>query len=136
MSRTRIILIIVALALGVGMFYAYTTKTSIPDGFNNPIQFPLISNKEYRVLRVHVLTSEKYDVVLFDNRRIIGQLDVRVPEEAREKIIDLFNHSTNPCLIHKGSNDVGWVVDFELTVDGADVKLSEWLKKNNLVWEN
>lgn len=94
--------------------------------------------KKYDVRKVTVLRGDTFDLTMKDkdNTRILGKLSVMATDNAKEKVLDVLNHSTNPrVVLREKQSDGRWTIDFYFTNNGKEVNLVEWLSSNNLVYK-
>lgn len=110
----------------------------IPDKLAAPNVSESEKGKQFEVRNVTVLRGDSFDITMKDegNTRILGKLSVMATEDAKGKVLDLLNHSTNPkvVLIEK-QPDGRWTIDFFFVFDGKETNMVEWLSANNLVYK-
>jgi hypothetical protein len=127
-DKKLVILFFVFLALGA---------TILLDPAKRKTKTPVVSTsvKLYGVAKIHVLTGHEFDLTLKNGNRIRGELSVRTPIEAVQKVVELMHESSNPevALLEK-RDDHTWQVELYMEKDNRKFALSEWLKMNNLIW--
>jgi hypothetical protein len=134
-TRTILMLLVCFVLLMVAVCVIPNTSK---EGQFSPIN---VSNLEsaQKIKKITVLSGNALDIRLWDERRILGYLEVRATPEAAKAIIELLNDSTNPeVILHErkeGNIGDGWSVTIIVNYDGNRINLSEWLVKNKLVWE-
>lgn len=145
MERRRIIELVIVglwLTIAVVLFIHYQKDTNkvvpIPDKLVAPTVPETEKGKRFDVRKVTVLRGDSFDITMKDegNTRILGKLPVMATENAREKVLDLLNHSTNPKVVLREKQPDGrWTIDFFFVSNGTEMNLSEWLSSNNLVYK-
>jgi hypothetical protein len=92
--------------------------------------------KQYDIKKITVLTGDSFDIALKDGSRVLGKLPVFATSNAKERVLDLLNHSTRPRVVLREKQPDGrWIVEVSFAHDGRDWSLSEWLTANNLVYK-
>lgn len=145
MERRRIIELVIFglwLTIAVVLFIHYQKDTNkvvpLPDKLVAPIVPESEKGKRFDVRKVIVLHGDSFDITMKDegSTRILGKLPVMATENAKEKVLDLLNHSTNPKVVLREKQPDGrWTIDFFFTNNGKELNLSEWLSSNNLVYK-
>ena len=144
MGHRRIIEFVIVglwLAIAVVLFLHYEEDTSevvpIPDKLIAPIVAESNVGKQFDVQKITVLRGDSFDITMKnDNTRILGKLSVMATENAKAKVIDLINHSTNPKVVLRNKQPDGhWIIDLLIINDGKKINLVEWLSSNNLVYK-
>lgn len=96
----------------------------------------------HKVKRIEVISGHEFDLKLEDGRRIYGHLSIMTPREAKGRVVRLLNNVSNPRVVVKSRGnpeDVAfrtptlWTIDIFLAVNGEEIMLSKWLKKQGLV---
>lgn len=93
---------------------------------------------KYNVRKIIVLRGDNFDLTMKDenNTRILGKLSVMATDNAKEKVLDLLNHSINPRVILREKQPDGrWIIDFSFTNNDKELDLVQWLISNNLVYK-
>lgn len=94
------------------------------------------SGNRYDVRRITVLRGDTFDITLSNNSRVLAKLPIMAVEEAKKKVLDLFNHGSSPRVVLREKQPDGrWVVELYLTHSGTEVNLTEWLESNKLVYK-
>ena len=114
MEKLHLILGIIIVALGVGIFFAYQYANPLEDV---PKMVEPKKDQERNVTKIGVLSGHEFDLELENKERIHAVLGVISTPEAREKVIQLINRSTNPRIVIKYKDKGLWVVDLVLTSD-------------------
>jgi hypothetical protein len=145
MERRRIIELVIVglwLTIAVVLFIHYQKDTNkvvpIPDKLVAPTVPESEKGKRFDVRKVTVLRGDSFDIIMKDegNTRILGKLPVMATEDAKGKVLDLLNHSTNPKVVLREKQPDGrWTIDFFFVSNGTEMNLSEWLSSNNLVYK-
>jgi len=125
MDRRRIIELVIVglwLTIAVVLFIHYQKDTNkavpIPDKLVAPTVPESEKGKRFDVSRVIVLRGDSFDMTMKDegSTRILGKLPVMATENAKEKVLDLLNHSTNPKVVLREKQPDGrWTIDFFFT---------------------
>lgn len=106
-----------------------------------PNIIPLIGTGEkIAIKRIRVISGHEFDILLENKKRIHGQLRVVTPtgpgSEAARKVTALLNSCTDPKVeMFESNDDFLWKVELYFKVNKEDVVLSEWLRRNGLIWE-
>jgi len=145
MERRRIIELVIVglwLTIAVVLFIHYQRDTNetvpIPDRLVVPTVPKSEKGKRFDVRRVIVLRGDSFDITMKDegNTRILGKLSIMATENAKGKVLDLLNHSTNPKVVLREKQPDGrWTIDFFIVNNGKEVSLVDWLSSNNLVYK-
>ena len=146
MDRSRMMEMVVVglwLTIAVVLFIHYQKSTNkvapIPDKLVAPTVPESEKGKRFDARRVIVLRGDSFDITMKDatDTRILGKLPVMATDNAKEKVVDLLNHSTNPkVVLQEKQPDGRWTIDFFFTnSEGKEVNLVEWLSSNNLVYK-
>lgn len=146
MERRRVIELVIVglwLTIAVVLFIHYQKDTNkavpIPDKLVAPTVPESEKGKRFDVRKVTVLRGDSFDITMKDeaNTRILGKLPVMATENAKGKVLDLLNHSTNPKVVLREKQPDGrWTIDFFFTNnDGKEINLVEWLSSNNMVYK-
>jgi len=145
MERRRVIELVVIglwLTIAVVLFLHYgrdnTKVAPLPDKLAVPTVPDSEKGKKYDVRKVTVLRGDTFDLTMKDkdNTRILGKLSVMATDNAKEKVLDVLNHSTNPRVVLREKHSDGrWTVDFFFTSNGKEFNMVEWLSTNNLVYK-
>jgi hypothetical protein len=137
----EIVLLGLWLLIAVGFFYKYKPTQSVAP-VPNVLEAPDISvaakGKSFDVARITVNSGSSFDFSLKDQTisRILADLPVNATKESRQKIVDLLNNATKPRIVLRDKQEDGhWLVDFFVTQDGKEIDVSDWLKKNKLVYQ-
>lgn len=142
MDRRRVMSLVVVglwLIIALVLFLHYNRDkmaTPLPDKLAAPADAE--KGKKYDVRTVVVLRGDTFDLTIKDkdNSRIMGKLPVIATENAKQKVLDQLNHSTNPKVVLREKQPDGrWTIDFFFTSNGKEVNLVEWLGSNNLVYK-
>lgn len=126
------------LIIAVVLFIQHNSINDVPlpDKLVVPTLPETEKGKEFIVKKVTVLSGNKFDLVLEDNRRILGNIDVFTTSDAKKRIIDLLNHSMNPkVVLREKQQDGHWKINFLVTIENEEINLNEWLELNNLVYK-
>jgi hypothetical protein len=127
------------LAIAVVIFIHYNKETDTgPAPLPNiPItESGLEKGKKFDVKKITVLRGDSFDLTMTDDARVLGKLPVMATENAKAKVLDLLNHSTNPkVLLREKQPDGRWVIDLFFTFEGKEINLTEWLSSNKLVYK-
>ncbi len=96
--------------------------------------------RSYTVKTVELVSGDIFDVILEDNTRILAKLDVFTTRSAKEKVRVFLNECTNPRVVLKDRlENIGgspmWAVDMFVTHQGQEIKVSDWLTQQNLVYK-
>lgn len=143
MQRRRVLELIVVglwLAIAAVLFIKYSGKDSapIPESLAVPTIPDAEKGKKYDVRKIVVIRGDSFDITIKDkdNSRIMGKLSLMSTDNAKEKVIDLLNHSNNPqVILREKQSDGRWTIDLIFVNEGKDVNLVQWLVSNNLVYK-
>lgn len=130
------------LTIAVVLFIHYQKSTNkvvpIPEKLVAPTVPESEKGKRFEVSRVIVLRGDSFDITMKDtSNRILGKLSVMATDNAKDKVVDLLNHSTNPkVVLQEKQLDGRWTIDlFFMNSEGKEVNLVDWLISNNLVYK-
>ena len=144
MDRRRVIeIVIVGLWLTIAvMLYLHFSRDNRPAPVPEQLAIPTVPDsekgKKFDVRRVTVLRGDTFDLTMGDkdSTRILGKLTVMATDNAKPKVLDILNHSTNPRVVLREKQPDGrWVVDLYFTSGGKELNMAEWLVSNNLVYK-
>ncbi len=103
------------------------------------IQSPVVEKTQERiqVKKITVIDGNSYDLVLNDAKynRVLCNLPVKSTAEAKNKIINMLNESSNPFVILKTKTGDRWLVELFFTHEGREYSMSEWLESNKMVYK-
>lgn len=142
MGRRQVfeILVMVGLWLTVAFFvylhfHRHTEPAPVPKALL-PTRPASDQGRHYDVKKITVLRGDNFDLTLKDGSRVLGKLSVLAVDDAKEKVLDLFNHSTNPKVVLREKQPDGrWVVEISFQHNGREWTLTEWLQTNGLVYK-
>jgi hypothetical protein len=136
MNRNVLVAVVIVVALGVCLFFVgrhYIRRLGI-----QPVPMPVVENN-HKVLKIGILTGSEFDLKIGNGgERVHVKLTVTAAPESKEQVVRFINGCSNPrVVLLKKTGDV-WTADLFLYVKetGKEVSLAEWLKFNNLAWEN
>jgi len=142
MERRRILEIIIfglwlmiAVVLVMNQNFDTNATIPIPEELKNDSG---LSGKKYDVKRISVLSGDYFDIVLKDQKstRILGKLNVNATQNAKQEVLDLFNHVTNPKVVLESKQvDGKWIVNIYFTQDGKEKTITDWLVSKNLIYQ-
>jgi len=96
---------------------------------------PIVPARVEIVQSISVLSANEFEIKLENGEKIHGRLAVNVTPDAKDKIVRLIHSSRNPrAILRKKIGDI-WVVDIVVDKQADEIRLSEWLTDNNLVWK-
>jgi len=127
MEKHHLILGIIIVILGAGLYYAYSL-TSVGST-------PPAIGQERGITKIGVLNGHEFDLELENGERVHAVLTVDSTPEATEEVIKLINKSINPRIVVLDKRDNLWVIELHLTVREIEFKLSDWLVDRNMIWE-
>lgn len=140
--RQKIELLVIGMWLlaAVVFYYKYDKKSKNPELPVPETIFPKVTDaekgKRFEVTKVTVLRADVLDITIKNKDRIMAKLALTATDDAKEKVLDLLNNSTQPIVVlREKQSDGRWIVDFFFTNNGKEVSLSEWLLSNNLVYK-
>ena len=126
--KNRLVLIGLAVILGLALLYVVGQRANTLPHLN-PAQ---IFSEKYDVKRIRVIEGNEFDLLLTDGRRIHARLQVKTPQEAKDRVVTRINLSTEPqVILHEQIKEGTWVVDLVFN-EGS---LTDWLYEEGLVWE-
>jgi hypothetical protein len=142
MERRRILEIIIfglwlMIAVVLVMDQNFDTNATIPIPEELKVDKNLSGNK-YNIKRISVLSGDSFDIVLKDQKstRILGKLNVNATQNAKQEVLELLNHVTNPKVVLESKQvDGKWIVNIYFTQDGKEKTITEWLVSKNLVYQ-
>lgn len=144
MERRRVIEIVIIglwLTIAVVLYLHYSRNREsppVPEKLAVPTVPDSEKGKKYDVSKVTVLRGDTFDLTMKDtaNTRILGKLSVMATDNAKAKVLDVLNHSTNPRVVLREKQPDGrWTIDFFFTNGGKEHNMVEWLSSNNLVYK-
>lgn len=145
MDRKRVFeLVIIGLWLMIAIIMAirynqnYFDALPMPEKLTMPAVPESQKGKEFDIRKVIVLNGDTFDLTLKDDgsTRILGKLNVLSTANAKEEVVDLFNHVSSPKVVLREKQlDGRWIVDIFVIKDNQKINLSEWLVSNNLVYK-
>jgi len=95
------------------------------------------SGKSYKVNYIRVLSGNEFDLRLDNGKRIHARLAVNAVPNSKKKVITYLNdNGTQPRVVILGQKENTWIVDLYVQKELREESLTEWLKKNDLVWES
>jgi hypothetical protein len=140
--------VLVAVVLGGILLFVGRHRVSELVGFTSdkitgsvPVEKDAPETRSYTVKTVELVSGDIFDVILEENNtRILAKLEVFTTRSAKEKVRVFLNESTNPRVVLKKrlENVEGspmWAVDMYVTHQGQEIKVSEWLTQQNLVYK-
>lgn len=128
MNRWLLLSAVVVLS---GLIYvAYETHQQPTN--NNPVAQIFQMNQEFKIRKITVLQGHEFDLTLVDGRRVHARLPINTPVEAKHKVVKYINNSRNPRCVVLDRSAEAWTVD--LLFDAGS--LTDWLRQQNLVWDN
>ena len=142
MERRRILEIIIfglwlMIAVVLVMDQNFDTNATIPIPEELKVDKNLSGNK-YNIKRISVLSGDSFDIVLKDQKstRILGKLNVNATQNAKQEVLELLNHVTNPKVFLESKQvDGKWIVNIYFTQDGKEKTITDWLVSKNLVYQ-
>lgn len=96
---------------------------------------PIVVSGPYLVRSVQVIQGNEFDIT-YDTGRVHGKLIVSTPPEAKVAVTRLLNEITNPKVYLIKQEQDFWYIRMIVLKDGKEVDLVDWLKSQNLVWQN
>lgn len=141
MKQNKYLLIFSLFCSLVAMFFVFSHKLKV-HYVNDPVAQVLMTviNHPVKVSQIHVIHGHEFDLTLEDQRRIHALLVIKTPIEAKSRVLELLNKSSNPCVVLKEKKDDVWVVDLYVTTkdienNQVEVDLTTWLRDKKLVFE-
>ena len=113
-----------ALPILLACLFVYKQQTN-----PSPIQGP------FTVRSIQVIQGNEFDII-YDTGRVHGKLIVTTPPEAKLAVTRLFNDITNPKVYFLKQDKDFWYVKITVLKDGKEIDLVDWLKSQNLIWQN
>ena len=89
----------------------------------------------YNVRSFQVIQGNEFDII-YDVGRIRGKLLANTPPEAKIAVTKFFNEITNPKVYLIKQDKDFWYVKIVVLKEGKEVDLTDWLKSQNLIWQN
>jgi thiamine monophosphate kinase len=127
MKRLVLVVLVAVVVLGI---FAYSHKNKV---ITTPLlhRFQSLTQETHEAVRIIVISGHEFDLTLTDGRRVYAKLQVQTPQEAKHKVVAYINQSKNPVVVvyEKGNE---WTVD--LVFESGS--LTNWLRTQQLVWEN
>jgi hypothetical protein len=125
-----------AIAVVLGLRYSQPQQLPIPEELVAPVLPRSEQGKMYEISRIIVLRGDAFDITLKNESRVLVRLSVAATENARGKVLDLLNHSTNPrAKLIERQPDGRWTIDLLFVYQGNETDLAKWLETNNLVYQ-
>lgn len=137
MDKRKIIEIVVFslwFAIAVLLYFRTSTK-DLKDNKTEITQTQIETKVD--VKKITVIDGNTFDLSLNDHNldRVLAVLPVKATTEAKIKVIDLLNTSSNPKVILKTKTGDRWLVEIFFNNNGKEHSMSEWLVQNNLVYK-
>lgn len=137
MNRSVLAAVVIVVILGAGLFFAgrqYLKRLNQ----RPPVPADVVPESQ-KVMKMTVLSGSEFDLKIgTKGDRVHVRLTVTAAPEAKEQVVRFINVCSNPrVVLLRKSGDV-WTADLFLYVKetGKEVSLAEWLKFNNLAWDN
>lgn len=111
----------------------------------NPPTIPEVrvseSGDTYSVTEITVLAGNEFDLKLENGKRIHAKLVVNTVPDAKYRVINYLNETQKPRVVILGKQGDTWMVDLHVRMESQaslwkEVSLTNWLKENELVWED
>lgn len=143
LPRKALEVVIAGLWILIALSIFFVDKTEGLTPVDPPIeQFdndkPIEVQQKISIKKIIVISANSFDLTLKDqeNTRVLTRLKVNVADEAKQKLIDLFNTISNPQvqLLEKQA-DGKWAVEIFFTIDEQEQNLVSWLESKNLVYK-
>lgn len=128
----RWFLLIAIVVLGVLIYALYQSKMPIGEDNHNFPEVHLFHHDKYVIQKITVLQGHEFDLTFSDGRRVLARLAVKTPEKAKDKVVAYINQSNNPTCLVFDKDDEFWTVDILFN----SVSLTDWLRAQNLIWDN
>lgn len=105
--------------------------------FVKPAEAKLEVGSVYEVRACKVIDGYRFAMFLEGNKWIEAHLPVATKDEATNVVIEWLNSTTSPVPTVKLLRKLGnyWIVEFQLTVNGKQEKITSLLKAKNLLLE-
>jgi hypothetical protein len=130
---SEILVLFLWLAIAFLIFQKTQNKTE------DVVQSPIIEKTQERiqVKKITVIDGSSYDLVLNDIKynRVLCNLPVKSTAEAKNKIINMLNESSNPYVVLKTKAGDRWLVELFFTYEGREYSMSEWLDSNKMIYK-
>lgn len=95
-----------------------------------------LSGKTFNVKRIAVKSGHQFDIVLQDDTKIIGSLNLLSTENSKFAVSDFLHKISLPKVKLKNKKSNGeWQIDFMYTENGEEKSLEDWLNSENLVYK-
>lgn len=143
LPRKALEVVIAGLWILIALSIFFVDKTEGLTPVDPPIeQFdndkPIEVQQKISIKKIIIISANSFDLTLKDqeNTRVLTRLKVNVADEAKQKLIDLFNTISNPQvqLLEKQA-DGKWAVEIFFTIDQQEQNLVSWLESKNLVYK-
>jgi len=143
LPRKALEVVIAGLWILIALSIFFVDKTEGLTPVDPPIeQFdndkPIEVQQKISIKKIIIISANSFDLTLKDqeNTRVLTRLKVNVADEAKQKLIDLFNTISNPQvqLLEKQA-DGKWSVEIFFTIDQQEQNLVSWLESKNLVYK-
>ena len=149
-SRRNKLMIVAVILVGICFFVGRNHQelfdfTSSKSAGIAPVEKVVKADKKsYAVKTIELVSGDIFDIILEEgNTRILAKLDVFTTRTAKEKVRAFVNKCTNPRVILKekviglplAGDTPMWMVDLYVTHQGQEIRLSDWLSQNNLVYK-
>ena len=99
------------------------------------------SGDTYSVTEITVLAGNEFDLKLENGKRIHAKLLVNTVPDAKHRVIDYLNQTQQPRVVILGRQGDTWMVDLYVRMESQaslweEVSLTNWLKENELIWQD
>jgi len=129
---------LVAAIVGLGALL-YSAYNKDKQSIHNPIASILPFKSEYNVRKITVLQGHEFDITLEDGRRVLARLSIKTPPQAKQKVVSFISHSRKPRCVVLDKNSDFWTVDLlveDVRMSNSNQSVTEWLRQQNLAWDN
>jgi len=89
------------------------------------------------IKQIKIISTDRYEVTFLSKDEFVcidGHLNCKIKSGSKNKVINLLNSIECPMLLIIDKNDFDYTIEIIFKQNGKDIKFSEWLKYNKLVY--
>ncbi|MEI7485966.1 MAG: hypothetical protein WCJ72_00935 [Chryseobacterium sp.] len=89
------------------------------------------------IKQIKIISTDRYEVTFLSKGESVcidGHLNYKIKSDSKNKIINLLNSIESPMLLIVDKNGFDYTIEIIFKQNGKDIKFSEWLKYNKLIY--
>jgi len=93
--------------------------------------------KLHLIKQIKIISANRYEVTFLSKDEFVcidGHLNCKIKSGSKSKIINLLNSIECPMLLIVDKNGFDYTIEIIFKQNGKDIKFSEWLNYNKLVY--